>query len=115
MSATSRYVPSDELPWRDSPYDGVQWKKLRFDTASGESAVLLRFAPGASYGAHRHPAGEQYWVLRGSLEDGGRTYGAGTYVHHPAGSVHRPSSREGCVLLVTLPRPIEIVETSASS
>lgn len=106
----SRYVDAADVPWRETPYPGVRWKKLRFDAETGESAVLLSFAPGASYGAHRHPAGEQYLVLDGSLEDGGQTYAAGTYVHHPPGSVHRPRSREGCLLYVTLPQPIEPAE-----
>jgi anti-sigma factor ChrR (cupin superfamily) len=95
------------LPWRDTPCRGVRWKKLYFDAASGESAVLLRFEPGASYDAHRHPGGEQYLVLEGELEDGGARYGPLTYVRHEPGSVHRPSSRGGCLLFVTLPRPIE--------
>ena len=60
-------------------------------------------------GAHRHPGVEQYLVLEGSLTDGGKTYGAGTWVHHPPGSTHRPSSREGCLLYVTLDLPIELV------
>ena len=60
---------ADALPWRETPYAGVHWKKLAFD--AHVSSVLLRFEPGASYGAHRHPAGEQYLVLEGSLEDGG--------------------------------------------
>jgi len=103
----SLIVAWNDLPWRDSPHPGVTWKKLSFDAASGRSAVLLRFAPGASYGAHRHPEGEEYLVLEGSLEDGGKTYGAGTYVKHAPGSVHRPSSKEGCLLYVSLPKPIE--------
>lgn len=98
---------SEAVPWRDTPHAGVQWKKLFFDAATGESTVLLRFAPGASYGAHRHPAGEQYFVLEGSLEDAGATYGSGSYVRHAPASSHRPSSRAGCLLLVMLPRPIE--------
>jgi len=85
----------------------VHWKKLRFDPGTGESAVLLRFEPGASYGRHRHPQGEQYLVLEGSLEDGGRTWGTGSYVRHAPGSIHRPSSASGCLLFVTLPAPIE--------
>lgn len=97
----------NDVPWRDSPHAGVAWKKLYFDRESGESTVLLRFAPGASYAAHRHPGGEQYFVLEGSLDDGGTTYGAGTYVRLAPGSAHRPSSRAGCLLLVLLPRPIE--------
>jgi anti-sigma factor ChrR (cupin superfamily) len=107
---SSLFLDSRELPWRDSPYPGVQWKKLRFDADSGASAVLLRFEPGASYGAHRHPAGEEYLVLEGSLEDAGRTYGVGCYVHHPPGSAHKPSSRQGCLVFVILPRPIEDLE-----
>jgi len=110
MTTGSRYVDTDGLPWRETPHAGVRWKKLRFDAATGESAVLLRFEPGARYGAHSHPAGEQYLVLEGSLEDGGRTWGPGSYVHHPPGSTHRPASHEGCLLFVTLPRPIEPLE-----
>jgi len=105
----SLYARWEELPWRETPHAGVTWKKLRHDPVTGESAVLLRFEPGASYGAHRHPQGEQYVVLEGSLEDGGRSWGAGSYVFHPPGSSHRPGSRAGCLLFVTLPAPIEEV------
>lgn len=110
MNEGSVRVEVDTLPWRNTPYEGVRWKKLRFDAETGRSAVLLRFDPGTSYGAHRHPGGEEYYVLEGSLEDGGGTWSAGTYVHHPPGSVHRPSSRQGCLLLVVLPQPIEPVD-----
>ena len=111
----SQYVDTAAQPWRPTPFAGVEWKKLHYDAESGLSTVLLRFAPGASYGAHGHPAGEQYLVLEGSLEDGGHSYGAGTYVLHPPGSVHRPRSREGCLLFVTLPRPIELVDAGDDS
>jgi len=69
--------------------------------------VLLRFQPGARYGRHRHPSGEQYLVLQGRLQDGGRTWGPMSYVHHAPGSVHEPRSDEGCLLFVSLPAPIE--------
>lgn len=103
----SVYVEGTALPWRETPCAGVRWKKLEFESASGRSAVLLRFAPGAAYLAHRHPAGEEYLVLEGSLEDGGASWGTGTWVRHPPGSAHRPSSREGCLLYVRLGAPIE--------
>jgi anti-sigma factor ChrR (cupin superfamily) len=106
---TSLYVDSHALPWRETPYPGVQWKKLHYDKDDGSSVVLLRFEPGAEYGAHRHPDGEQYMVLEGSLEEGGKTYGAGTWVSHPAGSMHRPRSDEGALILVMLPQPIEVI------
>jgi quercetin dioxygenase-like cupin family protein len=77
--------------------------------ASGASAVLLRFEPGASYGAHRHPEGEQYFVIEGEVTDGADTWGPGSYVWHPPGSVHAPRSKQGCLLFVSLLKPIEIV------
>jgi anti-sigma factor ChrR (cupin superfamily) len=103
----SLFVDSNALAWRDTPCAGVSWKKLYFDPATGESAVLLRFEPGASYDAHRHPLGEQYLVLEGTLDDGAKTYGPMTYARHPPGSSHRPRSRDGCLLFVLLPKPIE--------
>jgi anti-sigma factor ChrR (cupin superfamily) len=105
----SEIADGASLPWRDTPCPGVRWKKLYFDPASGESAVLLRFEPGASYDAHRHPAGEQYLVLEGELEDGGTTYGPLSYVRHEPGSAHRPRSAGGCLLFVTLREPIDLV------
>lgn len=110
MNAASLFVDGDALPWRDSPCPGVRWKKLYYDAASGESAVLLEFAPGASYDVHRHPAGERYLVLSGELEDGGRRYGPLTYVRHAPGSVHRPSSARGALVFVALPAPIAELE-----
>jgi anti-sigma factor ChrR (cupin superfamily) len=108
MSETKSWiVDSATLPWRPTPHAGVRWKKLRYDVVSGRSAVLLEFAPGASYGAHRHPRGEEYFVLEGALRDGGRVYGAGHYVWHPPDSQHRPSSETGCTLLVWLDAAIE--------
>lgn len=109
MAQASITVDSNSLPWRDSPHEGVRWKKLAFDPATGQSAVLLKFEPGARYGTHRHPEGEQYFVLEGALEDAGSTWSAGSYVSHPPGSVHTPSSTTGCLLFVTLPAPIESV------
>ncbi len=115
MSLTSLFLDSAGLPWRETPFAGVRWKKLFHDPQSGRSAVLLAFAPGSAYGAHRHPQGEQYLVLEGALEDSGRTYSKGTYVNHPPGSAHVPSSREGALLFVTLEAPIEPIESDPLS
>ena len=107
MASNSIYIDTAAGEWRETPYVGVSWKKLLFDKETARSAVLVKFEPGAVYDVHRHPAGEEYLVLEGSLEDGGRTWGAGSYVYHPPGSAHRPASKEGCVLFISLPKPVE--------
>ncbi len=110
MTPASVFIDTEHLPWRELPVTGITWKKLRFDPASGASTVLLKFAPGARYLAHAHPAGEEYYVLEGTLRDGANTWGAGAYVRHPPGSRHAPSSDDGCLVLVILPAPIEVLE-----
>jgi anti-sigma factor ChrR (cupin superfamily) len=95
----------DWRPFADAP--GVSYKVLRHHADRRGITLLLQFAPGARYPTHRHPEGEEYYVLDGTLEDGGREYGPHTFVYHPPGSAHRPASRSGCTLLVTLPAHIE--------
>jgi quercetin dioxygenase-like cupin family protein len=98
------------MDWR--PFDeapGVSFKVLKTHKPGTGVTLLLRFDAGASYPAHRHPEGEQYYVLDGELVDAGRAYGPGTYVFHPPGSVHRPSSTSGATVLVFLPAAIELV------
>jgi quercetin dioxygenase-like cupin family protein len=98
------------MPWR--PFDeapGVSFRVLKTHPPGTGVTLMLRFEPGAAYPAHRHPAGEEYYVLEGQLTDGGRSYGAGTYVFHEAGSVHAPRSGPGAVVLVFLPEGIDLV------
>jgi anti-sigma factor ChrR (cupin superfamily) len=104
-------VDSTALPWRDFPEaPGVRFKVLRHHAERRGITLLLQFAPGAVYPTHRHPEGEEYWVLSGTLQDGPHTYGADTYVWLPPASVHRPASPDGCTLLVVLPAHIEVVD-----
>jgi quercetin dioxygenase-like cupin family protein len=104
-------LATDSIPWRVFPEAiGVEYKVLRKHAEHGGSTLLLRFAPGADYPAHRHPRGEEYYVLSGTLNDGAHTYHAGDYLYYAPGSVHRPSSRDGCTVLVVLPARVEMVE-----
>jgi anti-sigma factor ChrR (cupin superfamily) len=98
-----------EREWREfSDTPGVSYKTLRKAEAGGIT-LLLKFAPGARYHAHRHPGGEEYYVLEGSLNDLGRAWPAGSYIWHPPGSAHRPFSDSGCVVLVVLRQPVELL------
>jgi len=109
-SARSKFLDTAAMPWRvfdDAP--GVSFKVLKTHRPGTGVTLLLRFDAGAAYPAHRHPEGEEYYVLEGELTDGGKRYGAGTFVWHPPGSVHRPESARGAVVLVFLPAAIELV------
>jgi len=102
-------IPPDDRPWRefaDNP--GVSYRTLRKGDA-GSLTLLLKFQPGAGYHAHRHPGGEEYYVLEGALDDLGKSWPAGSYIWHPPGSAHRPASKAGAVVLVMLPQAIELL------
>jgi quercetin dioxygenase-like cupin family protein len=102
-------IVTPDKPWREfSDAPGVEYKTLRRHEGGGVT-LLLRFAPGARYHTHRHPGGEEYYVLEGVLEDLGKSWPAGSYLWHPPGSVHRPSSRQGATVLVILPAAVEIL------
>ncbi|UCE02769.1 MAG: cupin domain-containing protein [Candidatus Latescibacterota bacterium] len=105
---TPEILDTQCIEWREfMEAPGVRYKVLRHHDARRGITLLLRFDAGASYPTHRHPKGEEYYVLDGTLRDGAQTYGAHTFVYHPPGSVHHPSSPDGCTLLITLPAHIE--------
>jgi quercetin dioxygenase-like cupin family protein len=109
----SKFLATDAMPWRafeEAP--GVSFRVLKAHQPGNGATLLLRFEPGSSYPAHRHPEGEEYYVLEGELLDGTTSYGAGTFVWHPPGSVHAPRSATGAVVLVFVPGGIELVGRS---
>jgi anti-sigma factor ChrR (cupin superfamily) len=106
----SLVVQADAKPWKTFPdVPGVEYRVLRKHAEGGGLTLMLRFAKGVHYPTHRHPGGEEYFMLDGSLRDGGKSYGRDAYVWHPPGSIHTPSSPDGCALIVVLPKAIEIV------
>jgi anti-sigma factor ChrR (cupin superfamily) len=103
-------VRDDETEWRPLRVSGISIKLLRDDKESGESAFLLRFEAGARFPAHNHPAGEQVFVLEGEVQIGRERLKIGDYLYTPPAGTHAVSSERGCLLLVTLPKPIEILK-----
>ena len=102
-------ILANEREWRefvDSP--GVSYKTLRKHQQGGLT-ILLRFTPGARYHAHRHPGGEEYYVLEGELDDMGKSWAPGSYIWHPPGTAHRPGSKSGCVVFVVLPQAVDLL------
>jgi len=95
----SRYVDVDKLPWKPSPFPGVDIKVLMEDPETGLMTALTRFAPGAVLPMHEHTALEQSWVIQGRLVDEEGEVTAGNYVWRPGGSRHVARAPEGCLVL----------------
>ena len=65
-----------------------------------ENVALVKWAPGTVFQPHRHWEGEEIFVLDGTFEDEHGTYPKGTWLRNPPGSIHTPSSAEGCIIYV---------------
>jgi anti-sigma factor ChrR (cupin superfamily) len=92
-----------QLPWQDSPEQGVRRRLLERDGGEVARATsVVSYAPGCSYSRHTHELGEEFVVLSGEFHDEHGAYPAGTYVRNPPGSSHAPFSQDGCTLFVKL-------------
>jgi anti-sigma factor ChrR (cupin superfamily) len=101
----SRYVEMDALPWRSTPFQGVEIKVLLEDQETGLMTTITRMAPGAVLPRHEHMDIEQTYVLEGRLVDDEGEVKAGEYVWRPAGSIHVATAPEGALLLGMFLRP----------
>lgn len=94
----------DFVPFRE----GIEIAKI----LEGEPALaILRYQPGATVPAHRHPAPETVLVLEGSQTDDNGHYPTGTLIVNTTGSSHNVWSTDGCVVLVQWAKPIEFSGT----
>ena len=98
----------DKLEWRDYG-KGVELAKLK----KGEDAslVLYRVADGAprdGFARHRHPGGEAYLVLKGTIADEFGEYPEGSFVWLPPDSTHTPWAEGHTIVLVLWPRGVEL-------
>ena len=89
---------------------GVEISRLYQNEATGASAALLRYAPGASVPEHVHQGYEHVLVLEGEQRDHRGSYPAGTFVVNPPGTRHTVSSPQGCIALLIWQQPVRFVE-----
>ncbi len=101
---TARVVIAPQTsPWIASPQPGVERRMLdRIGDEVARATSIVRYAPGAAFGGHRHDLGEEFLVLSGTFADEHGEYPAGSYVRNPPGSSHTPRSAAGCELFVKL-------------
>lgn len=91
------------MRWESSP-SGTVWRRPLYRQGGEQGPVtsIVRYAPGGSFPLHRHPEGEEIFVLDGVLADEHGEYPAGTFLLNPEGTQHAPRSEEGCILFVRL-------------
>jgi quercetin dioxygenase-like cupin family protein len=104
-------VRSGEIGWRALRTPGLSVKVLRSDAASGAATTLIKLEAGARVPAHDHPGGEEIFVLEGDFQVGGEQLGPGDYLYTPPDVKHAASSKGGCLVLVTLPKPVRFLDT----
>ncbi len=86
------------MEWQPAGVPGVWSKALYSEHGHPERIELLKLDPGAALPPHAHPAGEEVLVLEGELEDEDGVYARRAWIRNPAGSIHAPRSRKGCVI-----------------
>lgn len=102
-------------PLREPGITGIFLKVLRWDNATRRApTILLRFSPGASYPGHTHPAGEEIFVLEGDIRFGPDLLSVGDYLCTAPGNFHTVYSENGCVILVSIPQAVEIIQRRSS-
>jgi anti-sigma factor ChrR (cupin superfamily) len=101
----SRYVDVAALPWKPTPYDGVDMKILFEDNDRGLLTALFRWAPGSSLPLHEHVDIEQTYVLEGSIVDDEGEVTAGNFVWRPIGNRHAATAPNGALVLATFLKP----------
>jgi anti-sigma factor ChrR (cupin superfamily) len=92
---------ANDLTWQPAGAypEGTLIKLLRVKGTS--RTVLLRLPPYFHMDSHSHTLCEQHYVLEGSYESEGETYGPGAYQCIPAHTDHGPfSSEKGAIILV---------------
>ena len=92
-------VDTGQADWQDGG-PGRRVLPLYGEAGYPESTRLVRLAPGTRLPPHDHPGGEEVFVLEGGFEDEFGRYGQGHWLRMPAGSRHRVSSGQGCLMYV---------------
>ncbi len=102
--STRVVVRSGDMDWQPSPSPNVWRKRLYLDgpAEAGIVTSVVRYDPGSEFPTHRHPDGEEIYVLEGVFSDEHGDYPAGSYLLNPDGTSHAPFSKDGCTLFVKL-------------
>ena len=91
-------IDTSDAVWSPGLVPGLQVLPLHsFHT---EQVALVKWAPGTVFQPHKHWGGEEIYVIDGVFEDEQGVYPQGTWLRNPPGSIHTPSSPQGCTIYV---------------
>ena len=97
-------VNTYDLEWEATNWPGISRKVLRNDPSTGARAVLLKFEAGAHLPLHKHPGGEEVYMLEGHARFEDTWYEAGHYLYSPPDSKDDVYSDAGAIMYVSLPK-----------
>ena len=102
-----RHLGSDQLeremintttaPWYQGMVPGLNVMPLM---QQGSGSTLVKWAPKKFFNPHRHYGGEEIFVVEGVFEDEHGRYPTGSWIRSPHMSMHKPFSKEGCIIFV---------------
>jgi anti-sigma factor ChrR (cupin superfamily) len=100
LAAEHRVVRAAEQAW-ETPFPGIEIRRLFIDKVTGTVTTLLRAAAGAVYPAHRHGGLEQVFVINGDLIFDDHTLETGDYEASREATEHSSiTTKDGCLALI---------------
>ena len=99
------FIQSQVIPFKEGLYGGarpdIETRILSLDDEDGSSSTILRYPAGwARTNPHTLDVDEELFVLEGSMEINGQTYGKHAYAHLPKGYLREShGSLSGAVVL----------------
>jgi anti-sigma factor ChrR (cupin superfamily) len=91
---------AQQVAWVPYSIPGVQWSQIHLDPDKREITYFVRALGTIQFPAHRHAGSEEIIVLAGDLIVNNLTYQAGDRITSAVGTVHQPSTLQGCIILV---------------
>jgi anti-sigma factor ChrR (cupin superfamily) len=92
-------IDTRRAAWRPGLVPGLS--VLPLHSHEGIDTALVRWAPHTRFQPHRHPGGEEIFVLEGVFSDEGGDYPALTWLRSPRWSAHAPfTGAEGALIYV---------------
>ena len=92
-------IDTRQTPWRPGLVPGLSVMPLH--EHNGVSTALVRWAPSTRFNTHRHPGGEEIFVLDGVFQDEHGRYPRHSWLRSPRWSQHTPfTGDEGALIYV---------------